>query len=100
MSSITQTNQQYYQGAQVFLITEAAGQSSFVATFDTNLVFGSFDDTETDYALNNFKLYTSPSGLPGTFDEYTSSYEVENNIIYIGTKAVPVLLSLPLLESI
>jgi len=92
MALVTETNQQYYQGAQPFLITNVAGQSSFVATFDTNLVFGSFDNTETDYALNNFKLYTSPSGLPGTFLEYTSSYEVENNTIYIGTKAVPVLL--------
>ncbi len=92
MALVTETNQQYYQGAQVFLITEVAGRSSFVATFDTNLVFGSFDDTETDYTLNNFKLYTSPSGLPGSFTEYASSYEVENNIIYIGTKSVPVLL--------
>ena len=88
----TETNQQYYQGAQPFLITDVAGQSSFVTTFDTDLVFGSYDNTETNYALNNFKLYTSPSGLPGSFTEYTSQYEVNNNTIYIGTQAVPVLL--------
>ena len=88
----TETNQQYYQGAQPFLITDVAGQSSFVTTFDTDLVFGSYDNTETNYALNNFKLYTSTSGLPGSFLEYTNQYEVSNNTIYIGTQAVPVLL--------
>ena len=87
-----ETNQQYYQGAQPFLVTDVAGQSSFVTTFNTDLVFGSYDNTETNYALNNFKLYTSTTGLPGSFTEYTSEYEVGNNTIYIGTKAVPVLL--------
>jgi len=87
-----ETNQQYYQGAQPFLVTDIAGQSSFVTTFNTDLVFGSYDNTETNYALNNFKLYTSTTGLPGSFTEYTSQYEVSNNTIYIGTKAVPVLL--------
>ena len=90
--SLQETNQQYYQGAQPFLITDVAGQSSFVTTFDTDLVFGSYDKTETNYALNNFKLYTSPDGLPGSFLEYTNQYEVSNNTIYIGTQAVPVLL--------
>lgn len=89
---VTETNQQYYQGAQVFVVTDAAGKSSFKATFNTDLIFGSFDNTITAYALNNFKLYTSLSGLPGTFDEYTLSYEVEDNTVYIGTQAVPVLL--------
>lgn len=87
-----ETNQQYYQGAQPFLVTDAAGQSSFVTTFNTDLVFGSYDNTETNYALNNFKLYTSSTGLPGSFTEYTSEYEVSNNTIYIGTQAIPVLL--------
>ncbi len=90
--SLQETNQQYYQGAQPFLITDVAGQSSFVTTFDTDLVFGSYDKTETNYALNNFKLYTSPDGLPGSFLEYTNQYEVSNNTIYIGTQAIPVLL--------
>lgn len=92
MSLVTETNQQYYQGAQPFLVSDAAGQSSFVTNFNTNLVFGSYDNTETNYALNNFKLYTSATGLPGDFTEYTSQYEVNNNTIYIGTQAVPVLL--------
>jgi len=58
------------------LVSDAAGQSSFVTNFNTNLVFGSYDNTETNYALNNFKLYTSSTGLPGSFTEYTSEYEV------------------------
>jgi len=37
-----ETNQQYYQGAQPFLVTDVAGQSSFVTTFNTDLVFGSY----------------------------------------------------------
>ena len=57
MSKITETNQQYYQGAQPFLVTAAAGQTAFPTTFDTDLIFGSSDPTDIDYALNNFKLY-------------------------------------------
>jgi len=87
MSLITETNQQYYQGAQGFV---ADGSSSFVTTFDTDLAFGNYDPTEANYALNNFKLYTSPSGLPGTFLEYTTEYVVSNNTITLGTVAVPI----------
>ena len=36
--SLQETNQQYYQGAQPFLVTNAAGQSSFVTNFDTDLL--------------------------------------------------------------
>ena len=57
MSKITETNQQYYQGAQPFLVTAVAGQTAFVTTFDTDLIFGSSDPTDIDYALNNFKVY-------------------------------------------
>jgi len=79
MSLVTETNQQYYQGAQVFLAVTT--QKDFIATFETNLVFGSEDPTDTDYALNNFKLYKSQTGLPGTFIEVTSGYTVANNTI-------------------
>jgi len=89
MSLITETNQQYYQGAQGFIADGISG--SFTTTFDTNLAFGSFDNTEVDYALNNFKLFTSPSGLPGSFLEYTTDYSVLNNVITLGTTAVPVI---------
>jgi len=88
MSLITETNQQYYQGAQGFIADGASG--SFPTTFSTNLAFGNYDPTEVNYALNNFKLYTSPSGLPGTFLEYTTEYVVFNNTITLGTVAVPI----------
>ena len=87
MALVTETNQQYYQGAEVFLsaaVLPTPNDQTFTTTFDTNLVLGSYDPTETNYALNNFKLYTSPSGLPGTFTEYTSAYTIENNTITLS----------------
>lgn len=83
MASITETNQQYYQGAQVF-ISDGSASQTFTTTFNTNLVFGSFDPTITNYALNNFKLYTSATGLPGSFTEYITSYTVIDNAITIN----------------
>ena len=82
MSLITETNQQYYQGAQQFIADGASG--SFLTTFDTNLILGSFDPTDVDYALNNFKLFTSPTGLPGSFVEYITTYTLVNNAIVIA----------------
>ena len=79
MSLVTETNQQYYQGAQPFLAVSL--QKDFVTTFDTDLILGSVDPTEVNYALNNFKLYKSQSGLPGSFSEVTSGYTVANNTI-------------------
>ena len=81
MGLITETNQQYYQGAQQFIADGASG--SFITTFDTNLVLGSFDPTDVDYALNNFKLFTSATGLPGSFVEYVTIYTLVNNTITI-----------------
>ena len=83
MSLVTETNQQYYQGAQPFLIPTTGSDQKFVTTFETNLVFGSFDPNDVNYALNNFKVYTSPSGLPGSFTEYTSAYTVLDNTITV-----------------
>jgi len=82
MSLVTETNQQYYQGAQVF-ISNGTASETFTTTFDTNLVLGSYDPTETNYALNNFKLYTSATGLPGSFTEYITAYTITNNGIKI-----------------
>lgn len=76
---ITETNRQYYEGAQSFLANGT--QTTFTTTFDTNLVFGNYSPSDVDYGLNNFKLYTSPNGYPGTFTEYTSSYSVSGNTI-------------------
>ena len=86
MSLITETNQQYYQGAQIF-VSEAVlpnpNTQTFTTTFDTGLVFGSYDNTDTAYALNNFKIYTSATGLPNpaSWTEYTSAYTVSGNSI-------------------
>ena len=76
---ITETNSQYYAGSQSF--TTTSGQTSFVATFNTDLVFGAYSPDQTNYGLNNFVLYTSLTGLPGTFTEYFLPYTVEDNII-------------------
>ena len=76
---ITETNRQYYEGAQGFITVD--GATEYTTTFNTSLVFGSWDPNDINYALNNFKLYVSPTGLPGTFAEYTSTYNVINDTI-------------------
>lgn len=76
---ITETNRQYYEGVQGFIGDGL--EQSFKTTFNTDLIFYSYDPNDVNYALNNFKLYTSPSGLPGTFTEFIGAYTVNNNII-------------------
>jgi hypothetical protein len=87
MSLITETNQQYYQGAQSF---KGDGiELSFKTTFDTDLILGSFDINNVNYSLNNFKLYTSNTGLPGDYLEYTTDFSVvDNAITFITAPAV------------
>ena len=58
---ITETNAQYYAGAQGFSTT--APQQNFTFTFDTPLNLGDPDPATVDYALNNFKLYASSDGI-------------------------------------
>jgi hypothetical protein len=81
MGLITENNQQYYAGVQKFLSAAGTGQA-FTTTFDTELVLGSYDPIQPNYALNNFKLYTSNVG-DLTYTEYTSSYSVSGNTITI-----------------
>ena len=80
---ITETNSQYYAGSQTFEAPIA--NSTITATFDTDLIFGNYDPTTAGYNLNNFRLYISALGLPGTFQEYTLAYTVLNNVITLGT---------------
>ena len=80
---ITETNAQYYAGSQTFEAPIA--NSTITATFDTDLIFGSSDPTTAGYNLNNFRIYVSPLGVPGTFTEYTSAYTVINNVITLTT---------------
>jgi hypothetical protein len=79
MSLITETNQQYYQGAQGFRGDNTT--LAFKTTFDTDLVLGSFDPNNINYALNNFKLYTSSTGIPGSYSEYVTEFFVVDNAI-------------------
>ena len=94
---ITETNRQYYEGAQGFQVDNVLGQSSFTTTFNTNLVSGginAWDPSDVNYPLNNFKLYTSATGYPGTFLEYpqglsgTAGFVVNDNTITTET-AIP-----------
>ena len=76
---IKETNRQYYEGAQSFICD--GFQNSWETTFNTNLVFYSYDPNNVDYALNNFKLYTNSTSSPDVFEEYITYFEVNNNII-------------------
>lgn len=67
MALVTETNQQYYAGAQGFTVQNAVGENSFTFTFDTNLILGSSDPNNINYQKNNFKLYHSVDGL--TYNE-------------------------------
>lgn len=82
---ITETNRQYYAGAQGFLVEDPAGQSVFTFTFDTEMILGGCNPDDNNYALNNFKLYTSPDGIEYT--EYVLPYTLEKNIITLATPA-------------
>ena len=80
---ITETNRQYYEGAQGF-IADGAGDY-YTTTFNTDLILGNWNPSNELYALNNFKVYTSASGLPGTFVEYVGAYnnDTDVNVLYI-----------------
>jgi hypothetical protein len=63
---ITETNRQYYAGAQQFYINTAGAGQTFTSTFNTDLIFGSSDNASGQYGLNNFYLYSSPDALTWT----------------------------------
>tara|TARA_R110002020_G_scaffold73523_1_gene188588 strand:- start:2963 stop:4225 length:1263 start_codon:yes stop_codon:yes gene_type:complete len=84
---ITETAQQYYAGAQGF--RGDGVQVDFTTTFNTDLYLGSWDPTNVDYSLNNFKIYTSTSGTQGSYVEYLTAFSVANNIITFPVGAEP-----------
>ena len=84
---ITETNEQYYAGAQGFRALTALAGQSFATTFDTNLILGSSNPAQENYALNNFKLYTSADGI--AYTEYILAFTAVNNAI-IFTAAIPI----------
>jgi hypothetical protein len=79
MSLITENNRQYYEGTQGF--TGDGVKTTFTTTFNTNLEWYEASNTQTNYAKNNFKIYNSASGLPGSWSEITSGYYVVGNNI-------------------
>jgi hypothetical protein len=80
MAMMQENNRQYYEGAQSF-VSDANGTAGqvFTTTFNTDLIFNAASSATPSYALNNFKLYTSPTGAAGTYTEYTSPYTVSSN---------------------
>ena len=77
--SINETAQQYYAGSQEF--RGDGNTATFTTTFDTDLYYRNWDPTSTDYALNNFKIYTSVTGTPGSWSEFVTEYAVSGNTI-------------------
>jgi hypothetical protein len=76
---ITETNRQYYAGAQQQYITAAGAGQTITSTFDTALVFGSSDPANNNYILNSFKMFTSPDAL--TWAELTPDSAVSTTAI-------------------
>ena len=89
MSLLTENNRQYYEGAQGFRSDGTTTQ--FTTTFDTNLKFYASKPDVEEYALNNFKIYTSSNGVPGTWVEYKNlNYTVTGNTINFGGSSTTV----------
>ena len=83
MSLLTENNRQYYEGAQGFRGDGAS--TEFTTTFNTDLVFGAASNTNVNYSKNNFKIYTSTTATPGSWNEVVANYTVENNTIIFNT---------------
>ena len=87
---ITETNLQYYAGAQIIYTSVAA--TTYTFTFNTPLSMGSttsWNPADVDYALNNFQLFTSPSGV-GNWTLYTTTFSLSNtsagSVITLGNQ--------------
>ena len=80
---ITENNEQYFAGSQGFRGNAGNTQNQLLPTdFNTDLILGSatsWDPNDVDYALNNFKVYTSTSGTAGSWSEWITALEVINN---------------------
>ena len=81
---VTETAQQYFQGSQGFRgkATGDLGAQTFTTDFDTGLVLGSatsWNPTDVDYGLNNFKVYTSATGAAGTWVEFITQIVLTND---------------------
>tara|TARA_A100001391_G_scaffold165279_1_gene125138 strand:+ start:858 stop:2081 length:1224 start_codon:yes stop_codon:yes gene_type:complete len=75
---IRENNLQYYAGAQIIYTSVATDIYNF--TFNTKLVLGSstsWNPNDPDFALNNFRIYTSPTGID-QWTEYITSYSLSH----------------------
>ena len=86
MSLITENNRQYYEGAQGF--RGDGSTTDFTTTFNTNLEWFAASSSNIDYARNNFKIYGSTSGFPGSWVEILSGYSVVDNTIKFSTAPI------------
>ena len=94
MSLLTENNRQYYEGAQGFRSDGTTTQ--FTTTFDTDLKFYASKPDVEEYALNNFKIYTSSNGVPGTWVEYKNlNYIVTGNTISFSGSSITATTSAP-----
>ncbi len=93
MGLIQETNAQYYAGQEILKYSGGVGGTLY---FDFNTVlelgaFNSYDPASPDYALNNFKIYRSPTaigpfeGVGSTWTEITNPYSVEGNTFSFTT---------------
>jgi hypothetical protein len=86
MSLITENNRQYYEGSQGFIGNGFT--TDFTTTFNTNLEWFAASSSNINYARNNFKIYSSTSGLPGSWSEILSGYSVAGNTITFSTAPI------------
>ena len=80
---ITETNRQYYAGAQQFYIDSTGEGKTFTSTFDTELVFGGSDPLTGNYNKNNFKIFTSPDA--NVWTELTPALSSEKGTVVNAT---------------
>jgi len=89
---IQETNLQYYAGAQI-IYTSVALTTDYTFNFNTALSLGSTSSwaiTDPDFTLNNFRIYTSPTGL-GDWSEYLTTYTLTINQVGANQQSVIVL---------
>ena len=86
---VTENAQQYYQGSQGFRAAAAGVNQKFITDFDTELILGDWNPVNLNYGLNNFKVYTSPSGIPGSWSEWVTSMSVGSDGRTIQLDAAP-----------
>ena len=89
---ITETNRQYYAGAQQFYISTVGSDKTFTSTFNTNLAFGDSDPATIGYNLNNFKIYTSANAQ--VWEELTPSNNQETGIVENATGGASLIVDL------